>query len=153
MRARSPKSTDGRRKPKTGRRLLAGFLAIAAVAGIVAAAFFLLRETPDHEGQRAFENLTGRWVRPDGGYVIDIRGVGADGKMDVAYLNPRPINVAQAKASREGGMTKLFLELRDEGYPGSTYTLSHDPQRNTLRGIYYQAAMGQRFEVLFVRIK
>jgi hypothetical protein len=151
--ARNPELRDGPRNPKNRRRWLAGFLAIAAIAGVVAAAVILLRETPDHEGQRAFENLVGRWVRPDGGYVMEIRGVDVDGKMDLAYLNPRPINVAHAKASREGGMTKLFVELRDEGYPGSTYTLSHDPQRHTLRGIYFQAAMGQRFEVLFVRMK
>jgi hypothetical protein len=100
---------------------------------------------------RALEKLIDRWVRPDGGYVIEVRSVDANGKVDAAYLNRRLINVAQAKASRDGGTTKLLVELRDEGYPGSTYTLTHDPQRHTLRGIYYQAAPGQRFDVFFVR--
>ena len=127
------------------------FFILAAAGVAVAAAILLLRETPGDADRRAFEKLVGRWMRLDGGYVIEIRGVDADGKMDVAYLNPRPINVAQAKASREGGTTKVFVELRDKGYPGSTYTLSHDPQRHNLRGIYFQAALGQRFDVLFVR--
>ena len=44
---------------------------------------------------QGFENLIGRWLRPDGGYIIEIRSVSADGRMDAAYLNPRSINVAR----------------------------------------------------------
>ena len=41
--------------------------------------------------------LKGRWLRPDGGYVLEIRDVDAGGTIEAAYLNPRPINVARAK--------------------------------------------------------
>jgi hypothetical protein len=97
------------------------------------------------------QKLVGRWLRTDGGYILDIRTIGTDGRMEAAYLNPRPIRVAQAKASQKGTTAEVFLELRDEGYPGSTYTLVYDPGQDVLSGIYFQAAMGQSFQVLFVR--
>ena len=37
--------------------------------------------------QAAFGVLTGRWVRPDGGYVISVKAVDADGKLDASYAN------------------------------------------------------------------
>jgi hypothetical protein len=105
------------------------------------------------ETRPEFQRLLGRWLRPDGGYILEIRSADSMGRLDVAYLNPRPINVSRAEASREGTATKVFVELRDEGYPGSTYTLVYDSQRDVLIGIYYQAQMGQKFDVVFVRVK
>ena len=99
-----------------------------------------------------FEKLKGKWQRPDGGYVLEIRGVEPGGKMDAAYFNPRPINVAKANASQEGTVTKVFVELRDVNYPGSTYTLTYDAPSDQLKGVYYQAALQQRFEVDFARM-
>jgi len=46
-----------------------------------------------------------------------------------------------------------FVELRDVNYPGSTYTLVYQAENDRLYGIYYQAALGQMFEVEFVRAK
>ena len=60
---------------------------------------------------------------------------------------------AKAQATREGGVIKVFIELRGPGYPGSTYTLTYDPKTDELAGIYYQAVMQQNFEVVFVRAK
>ena len=98
-----------------------------------------------------FRPLIGRWVRPDGGYVLDIRAVDAAGRLDANYYNPRPINVAQAEAKRVGNALRVFIELRDTGYPGATYTLTHNPQNDGLFGFYHQPAAGQTFEVVFVR--
>jgi hypothetical protein len=99
------------------------------------------------------QQLIGDWVRPDGGYVISIRRIAPDGRAEAAYLNPRPINVSRAEASVAGDSAKLFIELRDAGYPGSTYELFHDPRSDRLAGVYFQAAIGQRFDVVFVRKK
>jgi hypothetical protein len=98
-----------------------------------------------------FQRLLGRWMRPDGGYVIEIRGISPDGIMEAAYLNPRPINVSKAQAYRKEGVPQVLIELRDEGYPGSTYTLTYDPRQDALAGIYFQAALEQAFEVVFIR--
>ena len=100
-----------------------------------------------------FGTLKGRWLRPDGGYILSVKDVDPGGKMDAAYYNPRPVNVSKAQATREGATLTVFIELRDTGYPGSTYTLVYDPKTDRLGGVYYQAAVGQRFDVFFVRSK
>jgi hypothetical protein len=99
------------------------------------------------------KRLVGRWVRPDGGYVIEIRSVHADGTLDAGYYNPRPINVSRATATPQGDAIQVFVELYDEGYPGSTYTLTYDPQSDAFIGTYFQAALRQSFDVVFVRMK
>lgn len=100
-----------------------------------------------------FQKLTGRWQRPDGGYVLGIKSIADSGAMDAGYFNPKSIRVAKAEASRDGDAMNVFVELRDVNYPGSTYTLTYDPASDQLKGAYYQAAEKQRFEVAFVRIK
>ena len=100
-----------------------------------------------------FQKLIGKWQRPDGGYVIEIKSVDADGKLDAAYFNPKPINVARALAAMDGTALKVFIELRDVNYPGSTYTLVYGPGGDYFTGVYYQALQLQSFEVSFVRMK
>jgi hypothetical protein len=107
---------------------------------------------PADSAESGFRALSGRWLRPDGGYILDIRDVDARGKIDAVYLNPRPIPVARAEATRDSSTLRVFVELRAPGYPGSTYTLTYDPQRDQLEGIYFQAALQQRFDVVFVRM-
>jgi uncharacterized protein (DUF2147 family) len=97
--------------------------------------------------------LVGKWQRPDGGYVVDIRSVDPSGKLDVGYFNPNPINVSRAAAWRDKGATKVVIELRDVNYPGSTYNLELNPETDQLFGQYFQAAMGETFEVVFSRLK
>ena len=98
-----------------------------------------------------FVVLIGEWVRPDGGYKIQIRDIKFDGSTDVGYYNPDRINVAEAKVSLWKGMVKLFIKLQDKGYPGSTYTLYYFAEKDALAGFYYQAEMRQTFEVVFIR--
>jgi hypothetical protein len=99
----------------------------------------------------AFASLPGRWVRPDGGYVISIKSVDANGKLDASYANPSPLPFYAAMATGEGSTLKLFFELRAGGYNGSTYTLNYDVAGDQLKGTYYQAVAKQTFEVFFVR--
>jgi hypothetical protein len=122
---------------------------VALAVGILAAAILLRAGGADS----GFERLRGRWVRPDGGYVLEIRAVDARGAIDAAYLNPRPINVARAEATRDGSLLQVFVELRAPNYPGSTYRLIHDPENDQLKGIYFQAVTRQTFDVVFVRMK
>jgi len=106
-----------------------------------------------HVERGGFEILNGRWLRPDGGYIFEIRSVDPSGKIDALYFNPRPINVAKAEATRDGSKLNVFVELRAPNYPGSTYTLVYDQKQDQLRGIYYQAALGQSFDVYFVKME
>jgi uncharacterized protein (DUF2147 family) len=97
--------------------------------------------------------LVGKWERPDGGYIVEIKSVDGSGKLDVAYFNPDPINVSRAVAWRDKGTSKLVIELRDVNYPDCIYTLEHNPQSDQLFGQYFQAALQQTYEVVFSRLK
>ena len=163
-RKRSKKRSTGRvEKPRANAKKkrvwlwwFGGVLLIVAVVILVFTKGELSRNGPGERNairsaeKPDYQSLVGDWVRPDGGYVIRITGVNPDGSVDAGYFNPRPVNVSRAVASFEGGKTKLFIELRDRGYPGSTYNLTYSAKNNALVGIYYQAAMGQSFEVAFV---
>ena len=127
-------------------------LAAAAFYGLMnrsstepAATISQQRETPD------FDRLVGSWVRPDGGYVIEIRKIHPDGKVDAAYFNPSPIHVSRSTVSEEDGIIELFIELQGQGYPGSTYTLRYNPTYDAMVGIYFQAVIQQPFDVIFQR--
>ncbi len=100
-----------------------------------------------------FAVLLGRWVRPDGGYVILIQSVEPGGKLNAGYANPSLLPFAVAQASRKDGTLSVFLELRAGGYNGSTYTLAYDPAKDVLKGVFYQAVAQQKFDVVFVRGK
>ena len=103
------------------------------------------KETPD------FDRLVGSWVRPDGGYVIEIRKIFPGGQVEAAYFNPRPVHVSRSNVSEEDGVIELFIELRGQGYPGSTYTLKYNPEHDVMVGIYFQAVVQQTFDVIFQR--
>jgi hypothetical protein len=103
--------------------------------------------------QADVQRLEGRWVRPDGGYILELRDIKRDGSLMAAYFNPRPIKVFSAKWSREDGKINLFVELRDFNYPGSKYNLQYEPRADRLKGTYFQAVERQTFNIEFVRVK
>jgi hypothetical protein len=101
----------------------------------------------------SFEILQGRWMRPDGGYLIVIKGIDSAGKVDAAYFNPSPLPFSKSDATLSGSTLNLFFELRAGGYAGSTYTLTYDPTRDRLVGVYFQAVAQQKFDIYFIRIR
>jgi uncharacterized protein (DUF2147 family) len=100
-----------------------------------------------------FDKLKGKWLRPDGGYILDIKSIGSDGKIEMTYLNPNLIHVSKAQASMKADKLELFIELTDTGYPGNYYTLTYDAGKDQLVGIYYHLGIQQQFDVYFERIK
>jgi hypothetical protein len=143
------------RRPR--RRALAVAVVLLAV-GAAAAGFLLLRgkrsaeDAPVTAPGASLVHLEGRWLRPDGGYVLEIRKVYASGSAEVAYFNPSPIRVAKAVATGDASSATVFVELQDVNYPGCTYTLTFDPQRDILEGVYYQAMLRQSYDVVFTRL-
>jgi hypothetical protein len=103
------------------------------------------------EAKPDFQPLLGGWLREDGGYVLELKSVESDGRLQATYLNPRPINVSHATATNDAGTLKVRVELNDVGYPGCVYSLVHDRQNDRLIGTYFQAAMGETYEISFVR--
>ena len=100
---------------------------------------------------KTYEPLIGRWVRPDGGYVLVIENIHEDGSIDAFYLNPGSINVSKTQASSQSDRIDIFVELLDVGYPGSYYTLSYEPKSDCLIGVYHQLVTKQKFDIYFVR--
>lgn len=127
------------------------FLAVCATfqALPVAAA----EDTPGSAGKIDKQRLVGRWVRPDGGYVLELKEIEKDGTVKAAYLNPRPINVSRAEIRRTEGELSLLIELRDVNYPGSTYNLRYDPATDRLEGTYFQAVHGETYRIEFIRAR
>ena len=95
--------------------------------------------------------VKGRWLRPDGGYILAITTIAADGRAEAGYFNPNPIKVAWATVNAEGADIRVKVELRDENYPGCLYKLNYAPDKDRLVGTYFQAQMQQTYEVEFVR--
>jgi hypothetical protein len=95
--------------------------------------------------------LEGKWIRPDGGYELQLSKAGAAGSLTAAYFNPNPIHVEHAEWRREDGKLLVFVKLQAPNYPGSTYMLTYDPAQDRLTGIYFQAVMRQSFTVGFKR--
>jgi hypothetical protein len=145
------------------------WLPLAAVLIVVAAAVWWMKpvaaphtpavpEPPNapiaaKESNPAFQRLLGKWVRPDGGYVLEIKSADPAGKLDAGYFNPNPIHVARAQALQSGSALTVYVELQDVNYPGSNYTLTYDVSNDVLTGIYFQAIERQKFEVYFQRLK
>ena len=67
------------------------------------------------------------------------------------YFKPGEVRVAESRVSAQEERIQLFVELRDEGYPGCTYTLFYYPEHDVLAGAYHQAAVDRTYEVIFVR--
>ena len=140
-------SLPAQAKPGWRRSTVIAGIALLAVGIGFAAVYSLQKQGAD------FHTLKGRWLRPDGGYVLEIRNVDANGAIDAGYFNPQPIHIGKAEAARaEAGVTVL-VELRAPNYPGSTYKLTYDPRTDVLRGNYFQAVERQNFDVVFVRMK
>jgi hypothetical protein len=95
--------------------------------------------------------LKGSWVRDDGDYRLQVDEAREDGTASVKYFNPNPIRVGDARTAAEAGKRLLRVELRDENYPGSIYTLAYDPKGDRLEGEYFQATQRQTFPVSFRR--
>lgn len=104
-------------------------------------------------GEIDIQGLAGRWVRPDGGYILELREFGKDGTMKATYFNPGSVKVFRAEWSRREGRINLYIELRDANYPGSFYRLRYDPGTDRLPGIYFQAMVRETYDIEFMRSK
>jgi hypothetical protein len=101
--------------------------------------------------QADYGHIEGKWLRPDGGYVLELSNVKSEGQLKAAYFNPRPINVGKAGWRSLDARIQVFVKLQDVNYPGSTYKLIYDPEHDQFLGSYYQAVTKETFEVVFVR--
>jgi len=133
--------------------VITGFLLFGSDKKQDKAALSGAKDSAEEKFQTDVTKLIGRWQRPDGDYVIDIRKILDNGKLDAAYYNPGPIHVSRAMFLQTKDALKIFVELRDKGYPGSTYTLTYGSKDDVLTGDYFHAGMNRIFKVMFFRKK
>ena len=137
------------RSVANGKGLIALSGAVVLFSGVA-----LAQSPPAQTGSAAptLEVLIGRWARTEGPYMISINAV-ADGKLDASYANPKPLPFQTAEVTRDGNTLNLFFKLSAGGYGGSTYTLKYDAETDSLRGVYNQVVVMQKFDVVFRRMK
>jgi hypothetical protein len=99
------------------------------------------------------KKLIGKWLRSDSPYVLAIKKINKNGKLDAGYYNPRSIHISRAEFSQKKDELKVIIELSDEGYPGSTYTLNYNQKNDVLAGYYYHAGTNETFDVMFSKQK
>ena len=109
--------------------------------------------SPQQKTIPAKSKLVGEWTRTDASYQIKITELLDDGTMKAGYFNPTSINVASAMWAFADGVLKIYIELRDENYPGSNYNLIYDSERDLLAGKYFQAVERVTYDVGFTRVK
>jgi hypothetical protein len=112
-------------------------------------------ETVKPQKQETFDIsiLVGDWIRTDADYRIKISELLDDGRLKANYFNPEEINVDKAGWIFSDGTMKIYIELRDENYPGSNYNLIYYPDKDLLAGKYFQAVEGVTYDVGFFRKK
>ena len=97
--------------------------------------------------------IIGEWTRTDASYQLKISSLSDDGSMKAEYFNPRPINVSKSTWELSAGLLKIYVELRDQNYPGSNYALTYYPERDSLGGTYFQAVERVTYNVGFIKNK
>ena len=133
------------------RSLIAACVVVLSVYGIALAGQD--QNEQENSGFTAAKQLEGRWLREDGGYILDLQDIRPDGSLKAFYFNPRQINVHEANWKFEDERLIFYVELRDVNYPGSNYTLMYRAATDVLWGSYYQAVQKQNMDVFFVRGK
>jgi hypothetical protein len=111
-----------------------------------------IEESGSSSSQSADEKkLVGSWTRTDSPYQIKVSEVLSNGNLTAEYFNPRSINIGIATWTLKEGTLNVYIEFRDDNYPGSIYRLVYNPERDMLIGTYFQAVAGETYDVGFVR--
>jgi len=126
------------------------FLLIAILIFIPIIWFFFLNKGGDVT--KASSQLTGKWLRYDGVYTLEITSVNKDGTLSAKYFNPDPIEVGPAKWSIKDKKLQVFVEL-EGAYQKSNYNLVYDDNKKILVGTFYQAVAKETYEVYFNKVK
>jgi uncharacterized protein (UPF0333 family) len=98
-----------------------------------------------------FHKIMGSWVRPDGGYVLELKSVNKNGVIKASYFNPNPINISEAKTEMNSNIITVYIKLQAPGYNGSYYMLTYDPESDKLIGVYHQMVINENYKIYFNR--
>lgn len=98
------------------------------------------------------EKLTGKWLRSDGVYTLEIKSVNENGMLDVTYFNPNPVELGRTEWIIQKNVLHVLIELQGP-YEKSNYQLVYDEKKKTLYGTFYQAVAQETYKVDFNKVK
>lgn len=98
------------------------------------------------------EKLTGKWLRSDGVYTLEIKSVNENGMLDVTYFNPNPVELGRTEWIIQKNVLHVLIELQGP-YGKSNYQLVYDEKKKTLYGTFYQAVAQETYKVDFNKVK
>jgi hypothetical protein len=110
-------------------RLFRGVTALLACAAVTVPPQTAVATDSSPATGEAVPGLPRRWLRTEGGYVLEVRRVASDGQLQAAHCNQRPIHAARGEWTRKDGKLGILGELHGVDYSGSKYFLQCVPGR------------------------
>lgn len=125
-------------------------LLLAIVIFIPIIWFFFLNEKGGEE--TVSEKLIGKWLRNEGSYTLEIKAVNEDGTLDVAYFNPKSVELGRTEWMMYKNKLHVLVELKGP-YVLSNYQLVYDEETKRLHGTFFQAVEQETYSIYFEKAK
>lgn len=158
----TPKSSQTVKTSTPSRRILRIVAVLLGAGGLFAIGWYSVDmakkpvnaigpHAEDRQAKPSFGVLIGRWQRSDGGQILEIHGIAADGRMDCTYFNPNPVQVVRAEAVIQGDTLQIFIALEGKDFPRASLQLIYNPNQEILTGRYRQPAKDGTLTVTYVK--
>lgn len=96
--------------------------------------------------------LTGKWLRDDGNYTLEIKSVNENGTLNVAYFNPKPTELGRTEWMMYKNKLHVLVELKGP-YVLSNYQLVYDEETKRLSGTFFQAVEQETYSIYFDKVE
>ena len=98
------------------------------------------------------EKLTGKWIRDDGDYTLDIESVNENGTLNASYFNPKPIELGRTEWMMYKNKLHVLVELKGP-YVLSKCQLVYDAESKKLNGTFFQAVEQETYPIFFNKVE
>ncbi|WP_281322931.1 hypothetical protein [Flavobacterium aestivum] len=106
------------------------------------------------QSRKADKNLIkGLWGRTEGVGEINISEVRDNGLLKATFCNPKSINIEKAVWTNSSDVLRIYILLREDNYPGSSFSLNYIAEKDLLLGVYFDALTNISYTVSFKRVK
>jgi hypothetical protein len=97
--------------------------------------------------------LKGVWGRTDATGVVNISEVLDNGLLKTTFYSPKMINIEKAVWTNSSDVLRIYILLREDNYPGSSFSLNYMAEKDLLLGVYFDALTNESLTISFERIK
>jgi hypothetical protein len=106
-----------------------------------------------HPDQQDEDLIKGVWGRSDAADEINISEILNNGLLKATFYNPKMINIEKAVWTNSSDVLRIYILLREDKYPGSSFSLNYLPEKDLLLGVYFDALTNESHAVTFNRVK